>query len=193
MSDSELVSIYAERELTLASAVLSDEYYYGSPTLCIIDAVYSIGVKYEGVQAVVRRYCEHFGINRFRHDRSSIPPMETQEPIGLLCARIDEFGPDRMSRDVFCNRQRTSTKNGILKAEAVGRFAEILRSHGIEYFQNIGTSLPDSSLERDIAKIPGQSSGISLKYFWMLAGSDDLIKPDRMIIRFLQDALGRTV
>ena len=193
MSDAAHVAAYAESHLPLAGAALTDEYYYSSPTLCIIDAVYSIGVRYEGVQAVVRRYCERFKVVRLRHMRGALPPKELQEPLSSLCTRIEELGPDRMSVEVFANRQRTSTRSGILKAEAVGHFANALRSHGIEYFQDVATPLPNAALEQAITQIPGQASGIALRYFWMLAGSDDLIKPDRMILRFLQHALGRDV
>ena len=48
-------------------------------------------------------------------------------------------------------------------------------------------------MERAVRAIPGQGSGVSLRYFWMLAGSDDFVKPDRMVLRFLQAALGRPV
>ena len=94
---------------------------------------------------------------------------------------------------LFVNRQRTSSKSGILKAEAVWKFAGALKSHGIDHLQDVGEALPSAALERKIGLIPGQGSGISLQYFWMLAGSDELIKPDRMVLRFLEDSLGRPV
>jgi len=47
------------------------------------------------------------------------------------------------------------------------------------------------AFEEAIKKIPGQKSGIGFKYFFMLAGSEDLIKPDRMILGFLKSALQR--
>ena len=50
-----------------------------------------------------------------------------------------------------------------------------------------------SSLEEAIFWIPGQGSGISFRYFQMLAGDDDLIKPDRMILNFLVGILNRSV
>lgn len=57
-----------------------------------------------------------------------------------------------------------------------------------------GHAVADSArFEADVRAIPGQGSGISLQYFWMLAGSDDFIKPDRMVLRFLQAALARPV
>jgi hypothetical protein len=47
------------------------------------------------------------------------------------------------------------------------------------------------AIEADIKQNPGQDSGISLRYFYMLTGSDDFIKPDRMIRRFVYKILGR--
>jgi len=45
--------------------------------------------------------------------------------------------------------------------------------------------------EQEITRIPGQSSGLSTRYFYMLAGDENFIKPDRMIRRFIQAAIGR--
>ncbi|WP_367356414.1 hypothetical protein [Mesotoga sp.] len=42
--------------------------------------------------------------------------------------------------------------------------------------------------EKSVLSIPGQRSGISLRYFYMLISSDDFVKPDIMILRFLQTA-----
>lgn len=50
-----------------------------------------------------------------------------------------------------------------------------------------------AAFEKAVRAIPGQASGISLQCFWMLAGSDDLVKPDRQIVRFVQRALGGPV
>jgi hypothetical protein len=98
-----------------------------------------------------------------------------------------------MAERVYGNRQRTSTKSGILKADAAWRFARTLRSYGIEYFQDVPRVADSAKFEADIRSIPGQGSGISLQYFWMLAGSEHFIKPDRMVLRFLQAAISRPV
>ena len=42
-----------------------------------------------------------------------------------------------------------------------------------------------------MARIKGQGSGVSFTYLLLLAGAER-IKPDRMILRFLADALERT-
>lgn len=94
---------------------------------------------------------------------------------------------------VFCNRQRTSTNNGILKAEAIYRFAAVLRKYGIDYLQDVPTVVQNADLETDIKHIPGQKGGISLRYFFMLSGSENFIKPDRMIQRFLEGVLQKQV
>ena len=98
-----------------------------------------------------------------------------------------------MANRVYRNRQRTSSRGGILKAEAALRFASCLRRHGIETFQDLPSVATHPGFEAEIRAITGQGSGISLKYFRMLVGSDELIKPDRMILRFLSKTLGREV
>ena len=91
------------------------------------------------------------------------------------------------------SRHRTSPKNGILKAEAVVRFMQVLTQFGVEHLEDVSKVTDSVAFERAIKAIPGQTSGICLKYFLMLAGDSELIKPDRMIIRFLESALNRPV
>jgi hypothetical protein len=59
--------------------------------------------------------------------------------------------------------------------------------------QDVESIIGDSNFESGILQIPGQRSGISTRYFYMLAGADDFIKPDRMILRFLYTVLGRNL
>src|SRR5205085_11775930 len=65
-SDAMTVAAYAGRVLPLATAALDAEYHYQSLPLCVIDAVFSIGVKYSGTRRVVARYCEFTGQRRIR-------------------------------------------------------------------------------------------------------------------------------
>lgn len=191
--DSEQIASYAARTLPLSSAHLGDEFFYQSLPLCVIDAVFSIGVQYKSVQKVGSRYCDWCGIEPFRSNRTMLPSPAEQQSIGVFCNKLNKVGHQEMAIDVFQNRQRTSTRNGILKAEAVSRFAAVLRDHRVEYFQDIPVAAQTKALEDSIRRIPGQKSGISLRYFWMLAGSDEFIKPDRMVLRFHESALSRTV
>jgi hypothetical protein len=45
-------------------------------------------------------------------------------------------------------------------------------------------------LETALRSVPGQRSAISVSYFFMLAGDENLVKPDRWIGRFLKRHLG---
>ena len=91
-----------------------------------------------------------------------------------------------LTENIYCNRQRTSTKNGILKSEAVIMVLELLQRFGIETLKDVDKLIIEHQFESEIKKIPGQKSGISFKYFLMLCGLENFVKPDRMIIRFLE-------
>jgi hypothetical protein len=42
------------------------------------------------------------------------------------------------------------------------------------------------AVDRDLARVPGDGTGgVRRRYLWMLAGSDVLVKPDRMVLRWL--------
>lgn len=191
--DVDLLMAHVDTVLELTNAKLSDEYCYQSLPLCVIDAVYSIGVRYGGVRNVVIRYCDFFGLPRIRPDRKIFPSTDFQESISIFCDKFEACGLKLLAEAVFHNRQRTSARNGILKAEAVYQFALALRTHGIEYLQDVSNSIDNVALEQNILAIAGQRSGISLGYFRMLAGSEEFIKPDRMVLRFIYSALGRDV
>jgi hypothetical protein len=63
----------------------------------------------------------------------------------------------------------------------------------VEYLQDVAKLLQNATFETAVKDIPGQHSGISLNYFFMLAGVEELIKPDRMIQRYLERVLQRKV
>ncbi|AWI30117.1 hypothetical protein DDW44_16070 [Streptomyces tirandamycinicus] len=50
-----------------------------------------------------------------------------------------------------------------------------------------------NAVERNLAGVAGHGSGARLAYLWMLLGDDSRIKPDRMVLRWLQSVLQRTV
>ncbi len=161
---------------------LPEEYDYGHLPLCVIDSVFSIGVKYEGVQNTVNRFCDYFKIDKLsrRHE------LTTTQSLLLM----DQMTVQDLTEKVFKNRQRTSPTNGILKSEAVILFLKVLQKYKVELLNDIDQVINDTIFENEIKQIKGQNSGISLKYFFMLAGSQDLIKPDRMIVRFLEAITG---
>ena len=118
-----------------------------------------------------------------------MPPTSEQQSLSTLGEKMDQFGVQKFTRDIFQNRQRTSTQAGILKSQAVFRLATVLRDHGMNFLQDVPPMVFDAGLEAKLVQIPGQRSGISTSYFFMLAGTEDLIKPDRWIMRFLKHCL----
>ncbi|MDQ7839166.1 MAG: hypothetical protein RDU59_11830 [Thermodesulfobacteriota bacterium] len=175
---------FCRSTLGLADTKLGAEYGYGSLPLCVIDAIFSISVRYESVKNVIGRYCNFFRISQGTPDQQTLQEM---------IEAYRRYGVDYFVESIYSNRQRTSTSSGILKAEAVLRFACILRAHEVDVMRDITKLYDDYTFEAEIRNIPGQASGLSLRYFFMLSGNDDLVKPDRMITRFLQRALGRAI
>lgn len=181
---------YCEANLDISSAELDDEYGYPSVPLCVIDAVFSIGANYVATQNTVRRFCEFFSIP----EKSEIYPPDTADQLSIseFIKIYDEYGIEGMTERVYQNRQRTSTRMGILKTEAVLRFSKVLSRFGVEYLQDVQKVIGNLGFEAEIKKIPGQKSGISLRYFYMLIGEKNYIKPDRMITRFVEQVTGKS-
>jgi hypothetical protein len=173
---------------------LGDEYYYQHLSLCVIDAVWSIGVRYEGVINVVGRYCAERNHIQYRDQNLRniflYPETTQQESNSDFLKYIAKYSFEELADNIFENRQRTAARNGILKAEAVVRFANVLSKYNVNYFQDIEPKIRNNKLfEKDIKIIPGQRSGLSLDYFYMLVGGENQIKADRMIRRFLAEPI----
>ncbi len=177
-----------EALLNLPSASLSPAYYYDSLPQCVIDAVFSIGVKYTSTQNTVKNYCSRYGLREFNTVRDNKGDTHT---ISQLIEHIVSEGAEKSADTIFKNHQRTSTRNGILKSEAVMRFACILQKYGIETLSDIVSKGLPADAEREIMQIPGQKSGLCLRYFYMLSGDDSQAKPDRHILRFLKEQTGQ--
>ncbi len=169
------------------------EDYFSSVPLCAINAIFSINTKYEAVLNALDRFCKHFNLILAHPTSGQIPPLKGQKKVSDIYNLIRDIDAETLAADIFQNRQRTSTTNGILKAEASVRFLKILKDFGVETYQDISKIVDNETFEECIKNIPGQNSGTSLKYFFMLTGSKDQIKPDRMILGFIKDAIGLTV
>lgn len=159
-------------------------YNYASLPLCVIDAVFSIGVRYGAVEATIKRFCER---TSWRIRRA---PTQTtgQHTISDFIALRAQRSADELASDLFGNRQKTSARNGIRKAEACFLFAEALKTAGIEDFCDM---FDERQLiaEALILGLPGQSSGIAFDYFLILAGDTDMVKPDRQVQRYVAQAV----
>ncbi len=155
-----------------------------SVTFCVVDAVWSIGSRYDStVVPVVKRVADDFGVLE-----ASVPNAApaSEDPVPLQRFR-GAYDVDRLTKRT--NRQRTSTSGGALKAEAALEYARILVSHGIGTIDDARRAIADPALfnrvECDLKKVPGDGfHGIRRGYFWMLVGDDSRVKPDRMVLRW---------
>lgn len=188
-----VIAEHARKVLNWENATLSESYFYQSLPLCVIDSVYSIGANYTSTLNTVETYCRHKELRRHRND-DSYPNTCSQLSISEFCADLEAHSIKDRANLLFRNNQRTSTTGAsIPKAEAVLRFSIVLRDFGVDYFQDLDIVRSSQEFEDSVKSIPGQRSGISLRYFWMLTGSDEYIKPDRMIFRFIESALQRKI
>jgi len=185
------LAAYCDAVLDLKNAGLNDVLFYASLPLCIFDAVFSIGARYISTRNVVRRYCQNFALDMFYSSDVGYPDVHKQHTVSAMLANIDNYGVNTFAEQVIKNRQRTSSRSGILKAEAVYKWARVLKAHNIETLQDAFNISPQ--VENELKQITGQVSGISLLYFHMLVGSRDICKPDRHILTFLSDVLGEKV
>lgn len=176
-----------EATLNLENAALSPSYYYDSLPQCVIDAVFSIGVKYTSTTNVVKSYCAYYGLRVHNASRDEDGDKHT---ISQLIDHITSKGVGESADVIFQNHQRTSTRNGILKADAVLRFAKVLQKYGVETLADMSSKGLPLQAEVEIMRIPGQKSGLSLRYLYMLSGDDSQSKPDRHVMRFLKEHTG---
>ncbi len=156
---------------------------WSSLSLIILDAVWSIGSKYYPVVVPnVEAVAEHFGVAPY------VKQGEWLEADPLPLHQLEELGPAALTE--LTNKQKTSTRSGIPKAEAALQHVREFRNAGVEDLFDLPALLSDperfEALNDALRKIPGEGGfGVRRGYLWMLAGDDDLIKPDRMVLRWL--------
>ncbi len=193
MREQEILAAFFKTSFNLADPFLGDELGYPILPLCVIDAVFSIGVHYNSTKKVIKRFEK-----MFCNERGSIPGKDGSQltpafTISDLISLYKKYGIEEMADEVYKNRHRTSPINGILKAEAVLKFSNVLVNFGVDRMEDVGKIIGNYDFEMEIKQIPGQRSGVSLKYFYILAGLKDYVVPGRMVKRFVEEILGRKV
>ncbi|WP_406504113.1 hypothetical protein [Streptomyces sp. NBC_01602] len=166
-------------------------------SLCVLDAVFSINAHYERhTVPTCHRYAAWAGISGPLSGSAQLPVTDEQ-PLQSFATHIQTHGEAAFSSEILQNRQRTrANRDAPLKAEAARGYAEILVSHGIATLADVNVLLADldklKAAEHDLSMVAGHGSGARLAYLWMLLGDDSRIKPDRMVLRWLQAVLHRT-
>lgn len=154
-----------------------------SVSYCLVDAVWSIGVGYDRhVVPAVRRVADAAG------DAEPVAPVEAMPDVDPLpVSRFLDTYPTPDALRQVTTAHRTSSRGGILKAEAAVLYARALHDAGIDTLADAGEALADrdrvDALGATLRAVPGD--GVRTDYFWMLVGDDDAVKPDRAVLRFL--------
>ena len=157
--------------------------YRDGLALCVIDSVQSTGVSYSSVVKAVARY------RSYRREQGGDP---NRDGIPELLATFDELdGPQGWAQRIG-NNNRTSTRSGVLKSQAIRDAARVLHEAGIETAADLREAAQDEAhlaqVEAAWCAVTGQRSGITWHYMQMLAGIPG-VKPDRMICRFVADSV----
>lgn len=183
------------------NCIPGDMRYYHSIAICAFDAVFSISSRYSTVQNTLSRLYNLIDFNRLVRIPSddnqyfllnSMPDIKDQVPCSTITDILKRYSPEQLaSPEYLSNRQRTSTRNGILKTEAFLRYLEIFKNYQIETYQDLERR-GRGELEEELMNIPGQRN-VAVTYFYMLAGDENNVKVDRHIQRFVNNSLGREI
>ncbi|MBW0273065.1 hypothetical protein ATM97_23560 [Nocardia sp. MH4] len=162
-----------------------------SLTFCVLDAVYSIGANYiYHVVPVVERVAATFGVDVPATAPAAAALTADPVPLGALLGRYPDS--DALVA-VTKNRQNTSTRGGIRKADAVLRYARILDRHGVNTLADARAALSNDQkfeqINHALRRVPGEgAAGVRRGYLWMLIGDQWTVKPDRIVLRWLSRA-----
>ncbi|MGJ0119617.1 heme peroxidase [Williamsia sp. MIQD14] len=162
--------------------------YPDSLALCIIDSIQSTGAHYNSVLNVVNRYRE------LRADAAAT------DGTAELLASFDQLGGARNWAKKVGNFKAASTKRGAsLKADVMHDVAQKLHDAGIRMSAQFrehgelaaGNEDRRAALKKLWTSAEAQRSGITFEYALMLAGLPG-VKSDRMVLRFVSTAIGRS-
>jgi predicted component of type VI protein secretion system len=182
------------RDIVLADARLSEGFYYAHFPLCVIDAVFSVNVRYESVINTVHRFAARAGWpSVYRAYGSRHTTVRDPKTINDLLQEFEKLGESEDAGTVlFGNRgvANPASRNPIPKARVVRLVAEVLAAHEVQTFQDYQDFPAAEDLDAAINAVPTLSSGIVASYLRMLAGDESSIKPDRMLHRYVKQAVG---
>jgi predicted transcriptional regulator len=192
-TDAEILAAHAEKNLCLQTAQLSRSYYYQSLPFCIVDAIFSLGVRYRQVENVVCHVHKATKWPVFRRHGTPFPPEAEQIKVAELLQATE---PPKQ-QTLFHNRGYANPAKAldkrILKSDLVRKFAEVLIENKVNSFQSLISHDTPVELDQKLCDLPALRSGIAVRYFRMLAGDESQVKPDRMIQRFIQSGVNKNL
>lgn len=107
------IADFASLNIELGNYKLDSEFFYQSLPFCVIDSIYSIGVRYETVKKTVNNFCDYNQLQVFRTDINSLPSENIQFSVSDFLNKFGQTDYQELANTVFKNRQRTSSTNGI--------------------------------------------------------------------------------
>ena len=170
---------YCRKTLDLPNAKDPCANLYVNLPQALCDAIFSMGARYGSVRKVVANYVSYNVAKNSSPNHTISEFLETIEKVG---------GAEKFASDIVKNLQRTSAVNGILKAESCRLVALELKARGIETISDFNSYPDREELDRAILSTRSNKSGIMLKYLYMLTGDENMVKPDRMISRYIASA-----
>lgn len=191
--DAEVTTLVAamRRLPGLGEAATKDQEHLSNLPYCILGAIFSVGATYQVWLNVVKRYQEHYEL---AHPvAGKVPPGTPETTVSEFIAHVESVGATAFASKVLRNNRPTSSRGGILRAQAALEYAKVLQAHGVETIADVLALSEPGTLATALSTVPGQRSGISTQWFFMKAGVTSLSKPDRWILRFLTRVLGRKV
>jgi hypothetical protein len=161
--------------------------------LCVLDAVYSVGARYAGVARVCRAYAGHARLDPVtvaHRDIATVLGTAAEQPLEAFVADVHAVGVDRFAGEVVRHRGRTSPRGGTLKADAALRYAQILVELDVHRVGDLHDLFVDTdrfdAVQARLRQVPGNGAfDVRMGYLWMLTGQDGVVKPDRMVLRWL--------
>ena len=174
----------------LRDLALPDEFFPAHLSVAIIDAVMGSERTCSGdAVPASERYCRWAGIARTRPDRMDKPLPEAQESLTDMIGRFDKSGGHGAVEEAFGTKQLLPHAS-IAGVKSALRAARALRRAGIEVLQHV-----EGRRCEEIARTLRDRAGfgeLATRLFLMYAGSDDFVRGDHYVRRFVAGALGRT-
>jgi hypothetical protein len=154
----------------------------------ILDAVYSLQANYDStVVPLLQRYCEAVPGLSWPLPEGRRPEHTAQDLIDFLTTLDIEARLDLLNRQLAPGTSR-SRKGPVLKVDAAIAVAKTLLAEGISTRDDFVQRAHEPHVEKKVRDLPG--IGIACwRYLLNLSGAEN-VKPDTMILRWLNGTLG---
>jgi hypothetical protein len=170
-------------------------------SLCILDAVHSMDAHYDRVTVpLCWRYAELADLADPLLDVDQahlIIGTDREQPLAAFADWAADLGEVRLAGVLGSHHRTWRRQDAPYKTRADIEYSQILVAHGVDNLMAAAAMLTDDrrqrAVEADLARVPGHGSGARRDYLWMLVGDDQHIKPDRMVLRWVDHLLGRQV